>query len=295
MKLSLITINYNRSDLTIKLLESLKANIDQNFEIIVVDNCSEKTVYENITSYISENYPKVQLIRSEENKGFSGGNNLGLAQAFSPAGQEGQNGSEWAFLINNDTWVEMDFISHLKAVLEAKSGIIGFPLVEGEETAYGGRVEWLKSTLSHNYKHILKDQEKDHYAIGGALAISKEAYKKIGGLDEKYFLYFEDADYTLTAKKKGIDVSFSENPKLNHTVSSTTKTLGLPLLLRYHFRNALYFNNKHGDQLLTSVWALVIFIKQIIKILLRKNSEHSRAILQGVLDYWLSRMGKIEK
>lgn len=287
MKLSLITVNYNGSEKTIKLLSSLKDQADQDFEIFVVDNASEKTDITELESWINTNYPKVKLIKSDLNLGFAGGNNLALSQAF-------QNDSDWAILVNNDTWANKVYMEPLRAVLEAKKGIVGLPLQEGEKTAFGGKIAWVQPTLAHAYEPIPPEASQKYYAIGGHLAISRKAYEKIGGLDEKYFLYFEDVDYTFTARKKGIEVSFEIAPLLHHALSFTTFTLGSPLLLHYHYRNALYFNDKFGDKLLNSLWGFFIFIKQIIKIILGQNRTFSKAILAGVWDYWLSRTGKIK-
>jgi GT2 family glycosyltransferase len=287
MNISLITVNFNKSDATIKLLESLKQGADQDFEMIVVDNASEKSDVVKLESWINANYPQVKLIKSEVNSGFAGGNNVALSQTF-------QNGSDWAVLVNNDTWADRVYIEPLKAVLETKKGIVGLPLREGEKTAFGGKIAWVQPTLPHAYEPIPPQVKDKYYAIGGHLAISCQAYEKIGGLDEKYFLYFEDIDYTFAARKKGIDVSFETSPSLHHALSLTTVTLGSGLLLHYHYRNALYFNDKFGDKLLTSLWGFFIFIKQILKIILGHNRAFSKAILAGVWDYWLSRMGKIK-
>ena len=68
------------------------------------------------------------------------------------------------------------------------------------------------------------------------------------------------------------------------------------MLLRYHYRNALYFNFKNGPwyiKLLTQPWSWLIALKQIIKIVIGKNKEQSLAILKGVGDWYAGRMGKL--
>ena len=168
------------------------------------------------------------------------------------------------------------------------------PLVENSIVAYCGKVQWLKPTLIHiptcdvGYQQI--------YAIGGAIAIHKDVFGKIGFLDENYFLYFEDADFSVRAAKAGFNISIAENLTANHHVSSSTKKLGSPLLLRYHYRNALYFNLKNGPwniKLLVWPWSCLILIKQLIKIAINKNKGGSKAILAGVLDFYKRKYGKI--
>lgn len=138
--------------------------------------------------------------------------------------------------------------------------------------------------------------DKCFYAIGGAMAIHRKVFEKIGLLDEKYFLYFEDADYSVRARKAGIPVEFLSNVKVSHSVSASTKKLGSSMLLRYHYRNALYFNLKNGPwhiKLLVWPWSWTVVAKQILKIALRKNTEQSKAILAGVTDFYRKNYGKL--
>lgn len=294
MKLSLITINYNGSENTIKLLESLKNQTDKDFEIIVVDNNS-KDVEQLLNYQTSET--NIIFIKNERNLGFSGGNNVGIKKAL-------ENGSDWVLLLNNDTIPENLLIEHLKANLENKDGIIGLSLHEGGRMALAGKIEWLKPTLIHittpdvvNPQVINKKHNNDigcRYAIGGAMVVHKNVFNKIGLLDENYFLYFEDADFSLRALKAKISVEFIRDSMIYHTVSASTKKLGSPMLLRYHYRNALYFNWKNGPwfiKLLVWPWSWMIVSKQIIKILVGKDKEQSFSIFKGVGDWYSDKMG----
>ncbi|MEX2091008.1 MAG: glycosyltransferase family 2 protein, partial [Candidatus Paceibacterota bacterium] len=182
--------------------------------------------------------------------------------------------------------------------LENKGGIVGLAIDEGDRIAYAGKIEWLKPTLSHitTFKVVNTKSVDKLYAIGGAVAIHKDVFEKIGFLDEKYFLYFEDADFSVRAKKAGISVNFVPDIVVSHSVSASTKKLGSPTLLRYHYRNALYFNLWRGPWYLKFVlwiWRIIIVAKQIIKLAIGKNKEESKAILQGVFDYYRRRYGKI--
>lgn len=291
MKLIIITINYNSSENTIKLLESLKNQTDKDFEIIVVDNNSDDV--SKLMDYKTAE-TNVIYLKNNHNLGYSGGNNVGIKKAL-------QNGADWVLLLNNDTWVESSFMTSLKASLEVKEGIVGLAIDEAPsassgqaKTVYAGKIEWLKPTLIHiTMFNIVSPQV---YAIGGAMLIHRNVFDKIGFLDENYFLYFEDADFCERARKSGIQISFLSEIKISHSVSASTKKLGSPLLLRYHYRNALYFNSKNGPfyiKLLVWPWSWLIIIKQIIKIFIGKNREQSLAILKGVGDWYSSRMGKL--
>ena len=283
MRLSIVTINYNGAKKTLKLLKSLWEQTDQDFQIIVVDNASEEADFDNLKQNISNTV----LIRNDDNFGFSWGNNVGIKKAI-------QNGASWVVLLNNDTWVEKDFISRLKPILSQKSGIVGLPLDEGDRVAYCGKIQWFRSTLKHI--HNMLNIGCLTYAIGGAVAIHKDVFEKIGLWDEKYFLYFEDADFSLRARKVGIPISFTQEVMIYHNSSSTTKKLGSPLLLRYHYRNALYFNLKNGPwyiKIAVWFWSFWIIKRQVFKIIVRYKPEESHAILTGVFDFYHHGMGKI--
>ena len=281
--LSILTVNYNGADKTINLLDSLKKQRDSDFRIFVLDNASEKDDFDRLKLFWPD------TIRSDINLGFSGGCNLGIKKVI-------ENGSEWVILLNNDTWVENGFIARLRPILEAEEGIVGFAINEGDHIAYGGQIRWLKPYGHHIWNQDMLNIGYLTYAIGGAMAIHKDVFKKIGLLDEKYFLYFEDQDFSIRAKKAGIKISIIKDVMIYHNVSSTTKKLGSQVLLRYHYRNALYFNLKNGPWYIKFAiwpWSWIIAVKQLIKMAMRINAEQSHAILNGVADFYINKFGKI--
>jgi len=320
MRIIIITINYNNSENTINLLGSLKNQTDKNFNVIVVDNDSKDL--DRLMNYqTTEN--NIVYIKNDRNLGFSGGNNVGIRKALEiwKADPDASVGAGWVFLLNNDTTMpENHLIEHLRVDLEGKEGIIGLPLDEGIRTAYAGKNQWFKPTLSHidnakaisNFQFPISNEfsnpnssngkrkmvnDKCFYAIGGAMLIHESVFDRIGLLDEKYFLYFEDADFCLRARKAGVPVSFVPEIKIAHSVSASTKKLGSPMLLRYHYRNALYFNLKNGPwyiKILVWPWSWIILLKQILKVTIYHNREQSVAILKGVFDFYKNRMGKIK-
>ncbi len=287
MRLIIVTINYNSSGNTIQLLESLKNQSDKDFEVIVVDNNSDDVKI--LTDYKTPE-TNITFLKNNRNLGFSGGNNVAIKKAL-------ERDANWLLLLNNDTMPPNDLIFRLKAYLEDKDGIVGITLDEGHgRLAYAGEIKWLKPTLAHTTNKPV-EPSGNYYAIGGAILIHKDVFKQIGFLEEKYFLYFEDADFCQRAKKSGIPINFFSDVQISHSVSVSTKKLGSPTLLRYHYRNALYFNFKNGPwyiKLLVWPWSWWIIFKQITKMILKINTEESSAILKGVFDWYTGKMGKIK-
>ena len=287
MKLAIITVNYNTANETIRLLESLKDQTDQNFEVFIIDNCSAPEDKETLENYIRDNYSAVFYNPQKKNLGFSGGNNMGTNKAL-------ENGAEWVVFLNNDTWLQNDFIAALRPILSQKEGILGLPIDEGGHIVFGGRITWLKETLPHNLRLTVSDP--DVYAVGGAMAIHKDVFRDIGYLDEKYFLYFEDADFSLRARDKDIAVEILSKPVVSHSVSASTKKLGSPKLLYYHYRNAMIFNLRHGSlitKILVLFWGLWVISKQILKLATGRKIRESKYILKGITDFYTGKHGHI--
>ena len=303
MSIAIITINYNGADNTIRLLKSLSEQTDGNFRVVVVDNASSDEDYTRLQDYTnqesriknhgSEQSTSCFVIRNLLNLGFGGGCNTGIKEAL-------RNGADWIVLLNNDTWVDADFISCLRAVLEAAGeGIVALPLDKGFRTAFGGKIEWLKSSGRHfSSKKNADANIGSLYAIGGGMAVQKSVFEKIGFFDEEYFLYFEDIDFAARAHRAGMPVKLVERPMVQHAGSATTKKLGSPLLLRYHYRNACYFNRKLGPwwakMLVRPVSAFTLAL-QTLKITVGQHPEESRAIRNGIEDFYSNRMGRIDR
>lgn len=311
MRLFICTINYNSAEYTIKLLESLRVQTDNDFYVEVLDNASESDNELRLNNYIKNSWPEAIYIRKKKNLGFAGGTNAQILDAL-------HRGADWIVMLNNDAWVDPDFISKLKNILNNQEpAIFGLPINEGEKTVYGGKIKWLKEpSLSMHIarrgdalrgpqsgqfleEHLGKKGGRTPtvYIIGGAMVIHKDVFNQIGFFDEAYFLYYEDADFCFRAAKSGITVSYLEEPTVYHSVSASTRSLGSPRLLYYHYRNVLYFNRKNGSliiKVLVWPWSLFIFGKQILKVILGVQRAKSRAILHGVIDFWRDKMGKYD-
>src|SRR4051812_34503995 len=184
--LTLITVNFNSAEHTIGLLKSLERQTEKGFDVIVVDNDSTPEDRALLGQYASSSPLRLDIIYSDTNRGFSGGNNLAIRKALA---QE----SQWVLLINPDTTVDVDFIIQVRPRLHEKPCIIGFPLDEGERSAHAGMIQWLRWTLPHRYQKVT--DRTGLYIIGASMLIHRSIFEKIGFLDERYFLYFEDADF----------------------------------------------------------------------------------------------------
>jgi len=291
--LVIITVNYNCAERTLRLLRSLERQTNRQFSVIVVDNDSRSADRAALGAYAAVSPLALDILHSRTNLGFSGGNNLAIRKALA-------QGASWTLLINPDTEVGPEFVARIHQATDDEPAVWGLPLQEGERrTAYAGRVRWLRATLPHVYawplvRHVL---EEPLYAIGAGMLVHRDAWDRIGLLDERYFLYFEDADFGLRARAAGIPVRFLREPVIRHAVSASTGTLGGPLLLRYHIRNALLMNASRGPlwaRISLHFWALSIMLKQAAKLVsMPARRPQSRAILAGIADFYARRFGRL--
>lgn len=244
-KVSIVTVNFNQPKVTEDLLKSLQeVNTYSNLEIIVVDNGSSA----NHVPAWQEQYPGTTFIRSEQNTGFAGGNNIGMAAAT----------GDYLFLINNDTEVTAGLIGKLVSSMEAnpRIGMIS-PKIH-----YFDQPEMLQYTgyTPMNYytarNACIGQFEQDRgqydfltgvtgYAHGAAMMISREAWKKTGGMAENYFLYYEELDWCERIRKAGYEIHVDLSALIYHKESVS---VGKRTALKEFFmnRNRILFIRKNA-------------------------------------------------
>lgn len=291
MKICFITVVFNNSSDTIELVKSFQAQSDHDFSLVIVDNASYSQCREEIKNALQGVNVPVFLIEHPNNEGFGAGNNVGLQHIKA---QE----ADWIVFINNDITIDPRFVACLKQDLEATTGsLVALPIHEHGKNVYAGRLRWLRTRLKHEKsQERIKLYPDNYYVIGAGLAIRRSLMAQIKKWDERYFLYFEDVDFTLRARELNYSFSIAQHAPINHKSSATTLKLGSPALLYYHYRNALLMNARHAPfrvRCLLPLWSLWIIVKQVIKMISGHTSSAPRAIIDGVVDFWLGRFGSI--
>lgn len=229
--IGLISIHYKNAKDTKALLASVEKVNSINFILkqYIVDNASNDGTMEEV----EKAYPNIISIHSENNLGFAGGNNLGIARAI-------KNNCDYILLINNDTIInEKDFFDKL---LLSKGDIIS-PLIKYHKNGkvtydYGGIVDKIFGRNTH--LHSLPSKTPDYFS-GVCLFIKKEVFMRIK-MDDRYFLYYEDVDFCLRAKENGFKLGFCPSVSIFHSLSSSTNKIGkrkIIILANSHLRFCL--------------------------------------------------------
>ena len=255
--LSVIIVNYNVKDFLEQALISIRRAL-QNIqsEIIVVDNAS----VDGSVQMLKERFPDVHLIESKKNVGFSAGNNLGINIA---------NG-EFIVLINPDTVVQEDTFTKLldffKSQPDASAATCKILNPDGTFsidcrhsvptplTAFwkliGLNRLYPKSRIfaKYNLTYLDENELNQVEAISGSfMMLRKEVVKKIGGLDEDFFMYCEDIDYCHRINKAGGKIFYVPDSQIVHYKGESTKKNNLDYVIT--FNKSLYlFYKKHYQQ-----------------------------------------------
>ena len=199
-QVSVIILHKNGKDLLKSSLGSLQKQTYRNLEIIVVDNNSS----DDSVEFILKNFPATKIIRNPENFGFAKANNIGISQA------KGQ----YLFFLNNDTEVEPRCLEKLVAVAVEADKHVG--LLSPKILSYYHRdiidnVGHLiyKDGLNRGHGRLEKDSgqfnevEEICFPSGCACFCRREVVDDIGGFDEDFFCYGDDADFGLRARLAG--------------------------------------------------------------------------------------------
>ncbi len=133
---------------------------------------------------------------------------------------------------------------------------------------------------------------KVDYITGCCLLIKRQVIEKIGLLSEDYFLYYEDVDWCLRAKKAGYDCGLVANAKIYHKQSRSAGEFSYPYIY-YHSRNGLILGNRFGLKPIVYLISFWIILKQMIKLIIGFRRNWVKPVMKGVWDFWRGRKGKL--
>lgn len=196
-KVFIVVLNYNGKEVIRKCLSSVFKIEYSNFEVVIVDNCSTDGSFELAKTH----FGKASFIWNQANLGFSAGNNVGIRFAL-------ERRADYVLLLNNDTEVEKEFLLKLVEVAESKShiGIVSpviFDANNREVWFSGGVINWWMMKALHRRDIDMAEQKESQFISGCAMLIKVEVLKRVGLLDERFFLYWEDVDFSLRTRMKG--------------------------------------------------------------------------------------------
>ncbi|MFL5912709.1 MAG: glycosyltransferase family 2 protein [Gaiellaceae bacterium] len=293
---AIVILAFNGREDTLRCLESVDALDWDDLSTIVVDNGSSDGVVEAVR----DRFPHVQVICSEHNLGFAGGNNLGLRAAHDA-------GADYFLVLNNDTVVDPATVRELVAEAERRPDAGALcPLIyymdpPGRIWYAGARFDPRKA---HNGRHTgYREADEGQYdgvretgrATGAAMMVPRATIDEVGYLDERLFLTVEDVEWSLRIRNAGFHILVVPDARVWHRVSVAAGGEHSPAIAYYAVRNTLAVSNWHAP--LTGLAALARDVRICLVALVHvRRAPHPlrniRSVIEGWRDYRAGRLGE---
>jgi GT2 family glycosyltransferase len=267
---AVIVLNFNGNEDTICCTESVKKYCTGNYNlrIYVVDNGSDIDNFKNLKRCLSSN---IICIRNDTNLGYAAGNNIGIKAALS-------DGCDYLCILNNDTIIFDDFLEKCINYINNNNnvGIVGPTLIDYNSNlvqSAGAEINLITGSQRLNY-HNMPNKDLPYaisadYVGGACMVFSKKIIDLIGYLPECYFLFYEETEWCIKAKKIGLKNICLGNCQVIHRGSVSIKKInGLNEYLLE--RNKVQFMKRNTYNSLTYIIFLaILFLKNCAKVLIR--------------------------
>lgn len=300
-KVSIIILTWNQKKLTHEQMKGV-AKLETkglDTECILCDNGSTDGTEESFKDYKLPNMG-FHFLQNGKNLGFAAGNNPGIKYSM-------ENGADYIILMNNDLILVKDLLIKLVKVAQKgkKIGLVSPKMYfakgyEFHKNRYKkselGKVIWYaggiidRDNVYSSHKGVdevdvgqYDKQEETDLANGAVVLITKEVVEKIGLMDESFFLYWEDADYSEKARRAGFKVVYTPETHVWHMVSSGTGGSGSPSNDYFLVRNRLIFGLRYSP-----LRTKIALLRDSLRMLFIGRQWQKR----GVIDFFFGRWGK---
>ncbi len=249
--ISVIIVTYNNCPATLACLASLFAHhVGCDFEVILVDNASSDTTVRDVR----QSYPGVNVLAQSNNVGFGAANNIGARAAR----------GQFLLLLNNDTLCTSPVLQQLADVLHANGTVSAvaprlanpdgtFQLSAGFMPSVAG--EWRTKRLQHACSEArsgarnFAQRREPVWVTAAALMIRADAYRHLGGFDERFFMYFEDVDLCIRLRTEAGPIVYEPSITIIHLGGASWKSEREQTeRIRRTYRNSqlLFYAKHHG-------------------------------------------------
>ncbi|MEG9437701.1 glycosyltransferase family 2 protein [Edaphobacter sp. HDX4] len=275
-KVACVLVNWNGWQDTVDCLDALKLNDYPNLKIIVVDNGSTN----DSVSRIRASHPDILLLESSKNLGFAGGNNIGMRYALSDK-------AEYIWLLNNDTKPAQDSLSRLvaKARTDPKIAAVASVCYYADNPStvqvWAGAKVNLWIGYARNFTEPQSDQSLDAL-YGASMLIARPALEQVGLLDEGFFHYWEETEFSVRLRNAGWRLAAAPESRILHKVGASTGGYN-PVLDRYFTTSGLRILRLHSKiPHFAMLWFLTV---RLATRAVRFKVTQCRSVYAGVQDY----------
>lgn len=289
-KVSIIVLTWNCYEVTRDCLLSLRKIDYPAFEVVLVDNGS----VDGSGKKLAHDFPEVRVILNDRNLGFTGGNNVGMRDALARS-------ADYLLLLNNDTIVAPNFLTELVHVAESdeRIGMVNPKIYYFEPAdkiwyAGGEYVPWKTFPIHFGLRESdvgSYDQTQEvSFVSGCALLVRAEAARKIGLLDEIFFVGYEDVDWSVRALHAGYKAMYVPASIVWHRDSYVTKkSMGFAIRDFYNMRNAVLCARKYlpRHQLPLFAYSMGKYVGYVtLRSLMQADFKRAAGLYRGLWDGW---------
>lgn len=286
--ISVVILSYNTKDLTLKCLDKLYRSKGVELDVIVIDNAS----LDGSAEAIKKKFPQLSLISNKVNVGFAAGNNQGMEKAK----------GEHILLLNSDCFVEANTLSTAVPKL-TDFDVLGCKLLNPDGTiqpSYGyfpslWRIfllmsfidnlpiikRFIKSIHVRDISRYQTTQSVD-WVTGAFTLLKSEVFKKVGGIDEKYFMYGEEMEWMYRIKRAGFKIGFVPEAVATHLGGASTNSQ--TKMLVSELKGYLYWFSKHDPDWKLPLLKLLLILgtayKALVWTLLGKGKTYQETFTE---------------
>ena len=281
-----VIITWNQRDETLDCLASLRRATHPNLRLIVVDNGSNDGTAEAIRT----EYPAAEILHNGTNRGFAAAVNQGTRHALA-------RGAEFVFWLNNDTVVEPEALAALLAEAGRERAGILIPLITYFDqpqvvwSAGAGlnpltleiRANTLGAIDRGQWQEVLDRQ----HATACASLIPRATLDKVGLLDERFFYYYDDADYSLRVIRAGLRILFVPQARVQHKVARASGGVDTTYHRYWMGRSSVIYFRKHvrgWRWAIVAPYRLASAVRTTARLVLRCKGATAAAYLRGLRD-----------
>lgn len=279
-KVWIVILNWNSAKDTAECIDSLRSSTYRNFYILVVDNGSSDSSYEELKKLSYQGF----IIKNTRNLGYTGGNNIGIRHAM-------EHGAEYVWLLNNDTVVHPKCLEQLIIAGEKlpEAGLLSPVVYYAEEKA---KVQFAKEYIdlrrmekSSGYD-IAKEDSINHiiHLPGTALMIKRAVIEKIGFLRDELFAYWEDTDYCIRAVKANFKNVVVESAAVfhKHQLCGEDGSWKSSHFYYYMLRNKILIGRYHFDNRLERIRYFFYCILKAADISSSLRPDYAQSYIKGL-------------
>jgi GT2 family glycosyltransferase len=295
VKVGIVVLNYNGREDTLECVRSLARIAYPAWRLTLVDNGSTVRIKDDVLAIL----PGARVIERDVNEGFTGGNNIGARAALA-------DGADGVLLLNNDTVVDPGFLDPLVEAmrLDPRVGMATPKIYCYDSRAvlwgYGARID----RTTGRSPHIGTDEtdrgqfdriEEVDRITGCAMFVRRELFERVGFLDDRFFIYEEEIDWCLRARRAGYRLRVVPQSIIWHKGHRDSGRIGRPFMTYLQTRNHLLLIRKHADAFVGGglpavAYAGLAAARGIVRG--RGSWRHTRAIVEGWRDAILGHYGR---